>query len=863
MQVCRKLSIYLSLGLILTLSACVTNTRTGRTLDDAIKAGNWQVASNIYNQNENYFRANFQTLHPQLALVANELNQQLEPQLKAAGQNLSSINWPLPAIDWPYTASHIIEAEKLIATYQGHRILSLTNFRSPHLAKLKGSFDDLKDDINKNTDQDFAAFDHFGTKSFFTAYPKKLNAPRFMTNKYHLIKDDITHASLLDLDHFLTNYRLGKTLRGDVSRHVRNVYLDALSRSQTNGDDADLFESWNILQAATKKGLNTKALGRDRFLIMEVPSKSRLQESAIDFPMALNADIAFNHRQASIENVMIDSAFSRAKYVLIVDVAASSAIIEENNITKANSKYYTHSEYTRNPAFKDARQDVKRAQERLRQAQKNQQKLLKQQKKSGSSSDAEALANIFGVILSTTVNNSAVENAERALAEAEKNLQNTPRQIETKQFTSYEYSRISVKGTKEIAVNYFVVDKVSKKYVRGNLTRKTEEFFTLLKNTRSDDPNLADLAENTMDDSALQKWRQGAINIKVSEIIDDYKLRRKSASRLPANALVQQDLFDQRNHSMRRLASASVASSKQVASINTLAPKVTEIGYGRVAEYDFPKGKSQPNSFAIVVGVKNYLDRDVPRVEFALNDADAIKQFLIKTRGFLESNVIVLEDPRQSEMLSYFGTETNHQGKLYDIVTREKMDNVFVYFSGHGIPTKSGSGVMLPSDADPLKPEFTGYKLETLIQNLNKLTNVNTVLAVDSCFSGVSDGGTLIRDASPIFLSARTNRLGLDNGVVFTAADGAEIASWDREMRMGLFTRHLLEGYAGKADLNKNGKIEVFEMEKHLINAVGRDANRRFSRQQTPQTVGKADLTLNHTIDPNIQSLDEIMRLAN
>jgi hypothetical protein len=39
---------------------------------------------------------------------------------------------------------------------------------------------------------------------------------------------------------------------------------------------------------------------------------------------------------------------------------------------------------------------------------------------------------------------------------------------------------------------------------------------------------------------------------------------------------------------------------------------------------------------------------------------------------------------------------------------------------------------------------------------------------------------------------------GITNGTMLTAADGKQIASWDKGAQLGLFTRHLLEGLLGK-----------------------------------------------------------------
>ena len=102
-------------------------------------------------------------------------------------------------------------------------------------------------------------------------------------------------------------------------------------------------------------------------------------------------------------------------------------------------------------------------------------------------------------------------------------------------------------------------------------------------------------------------------------------------------------------------------------------------------------------------------------------------------------------------------------------------------------------------------------------------------------FSGVSAGGTLVKSASPLYLGSNSSSLTLTNGTIFTAADGKEIASWDTDVRLGLFTKHLLEGFVGKADKvgNKDGKVNVAEMLEYLRDAVGEEADRRFNRRQT------------------------------
>ena len=264
--------------------------------------------------------------------------------------------------------------------------------------------------------------------------------------------------------------------------------------------------------------------------------------------------------------------------------------------------------------------------------------------------------------------------------------------------------------------------------------------------------------------------------------------------------------------------------------------------------YAFPSSSSQnPDAIAVVIGNEAYPHPDVPEKRFALNDAAAVQQYLLVSMGYSPRNVIVLENARQSDFLAYFGTTANEKGRLFDMVRPGRSD-VFVFYSGHGIPVDGGSGYLLPVGADPGKPQLTGYSIETLVANLGKARARSVVLAIDSSFSGTSAAGALVRDASPVFLSAKLPA-GMANGVVLTAAKGNQIASWDRDAKLGLFTRYLLEGLLGKADDKKRGgngdaQVSAAEIKEYLASEVTYEARRRYSRDQTPQVLGDTQRVL-------------------
>ncbi|MEZ4551048.1 MAG: caspase family protein [Desulfobacterales bacterium] len=75
----------------------------------------------------------------------------------------------------------------------------------------------------------------------------------------------------------------------------------------------------------------------------------------------------------------------------------------------------------------------------------------------------------------------------------------------------------------------------------------------------------------------------------------------------------------------------------------------------------------------------------MPEVKYAIRDADAISEYLVKTLGYREKNIMTLYDAPVSVFNELFGTSSNYKGKLFNFIKPGKSD-VFVYYSGHGAP---------------------------------------------------------------------------------------------------------------------------------------------------------------------------------
>lgn len=243
---------------------------------------------------------------------------------------------------------------------------------------------------------------------------------------------------------------------------------------------------------------------------------------------------------------------------------------------------------------------------------------------------------------------------------------------------------------------------------------------------------------------------------------------------------------------------------------------------------------------AVIIGNQNYVS-PVPSVQFARRDAQAMKRYAIDILGVKEANVIQLLDAKQSDMLNVFGSADNPKGRLYQYV-RQNQSNVFVFFSGHGVPgPESGRSFLLPVDASPDFAEINGYPIKQLYKNLSQLGAKNVQVVIDACFSGQSVAGPLIKTASAIFL--RKKEPIIPKGItVLTAAEGNQLANWDLDARYGLFTNYFLEGAYGAADGGVYGdgdsKVTLKELKLWLDGEMSYVAKRKYKRNQTSFVYG-------------------------
>jgi len=250
---------------------------------------------------------------------------------------------------------------------------------------------------------------------------------------------------------------------------------------------------------------------------------------------------------------------------------------------------------------------------------------------------------------------------------------------------------------------------------------------------------------------------------------------------------------------------------------------------------------------AVIIGNKDYKS-SIPSVDFAHNDADAFRNFVLDVLGYDPENIIDLRDVTQAQLLSTFGNNSSPEGKLWRYLDPKGRSDVTVFYSGHGVPgLKDKRGYLLPVNADPESVEINGFSIDTLFDNLGKLETRSVTVFMDTCFSGDSQKGMLVRGTSGITVAPTLSNISSKITIV-TAAQGDQVASWDLKARHGMFTRHLLDALYGEADGGEygdgDGKMALGEVKDYLDYKMTRAARREFGRHQAAWVNGDNKLVL-------------------
>jgi len=261
--------------------------------------------------------------------------------------------------------------------------------------------------------------------------------------------------------------------------------------------------------------------------------------------------------------------------------------------------------------------------------------------------------------------------------------------------------------------------------------------------------------------------------------------------------------------------------------------------------------KPQPQRWAVVIGVGGYENPDIPRLKYAVPDAEALYQVLTGPGGFKKDRVLLLTDKTEKKP-----TLRNIKWALGTFLARSagKDDVVLIYFAGHGAPEVDQRGLerdglakyLIPADADPDDLFSTALPMDDIQTIFGRIEAERVVTFIDACYSGAAGGRTFASkktratNLDDLFLERLTRAKGR---AIITASRPAEVSLELPELGHGVFTYFLVRGLEGAADLNRDGIVVLQELYEYVEQQVSRKA-RAAGGKQNPVMKGELEGSL-------------------
>jgi Caspase domain len=216
--------------------------------------------------------------------------------------------------------------------------------------------------------------------------------------------------------------------------------------------------------------------------------------------------------------------------------------------------------------------------------------------------------------------------------------------------------------------------------------------------------------------------------------------------------------------------------------------------------------KGYAKSWAVLIGINEY--QQWPKLRYAVNDAQSVET-LVRKLGFDEVITVLDKEATQQRILRVLGDE------LY--AKTQDNDRVFIFFAGHGqtqdLPGGGKDGYIIPVDGDLNNYYSTAISMQQLQRLADRIRAKHMFYAMDACFSGLllQLRGEALNEP-PVELTTVPARQVLTAG-----AEGEKVVESSGH---GLFTKSLLSGLAGAADLNGDGRITASELYQYITPQV-------------------------------------------
>ncbi|HEV8239062.1 MAG TPA: caspase family protein [Thermoanaerobaculia bacterium] len=251
------------------------------------------------------------------------------------------------------------------------------------------------------------------------------------------------------------------------------------------------------------------------------------------------------------------------------------------------------------------------------------------------------------------------------------------------------------------------------------------------------------------------------------------------------------------------------------------------------------------NKYALLVGVGDFADPDIPKLHFAAKDARDLRAVLVDPRygNFPADNVRLLTDQD--------ATRVNILKELNRLSLEAQEDDlVLLFFSSHGSPHKEGTGLqgigyILTHDSSRQEVFLNALEFDDLASKVSTIRARRKVTLLDTCYSGQSaarGGKAMVLEGFGVGVDMAKLFLSGEGSYIITSSSANEVSFESDQLKNGYFTYYLIEALRQGAE--PPTLAEVFSRLSSQVRAsVARDKGAPQNPHMLPED-GKGDLRI-------------------
>lgn len=234
---------------------------------------------------------------------------------------------------------------------------------------------------------------------------------------------------------------------------------------------------------------------------------------------------------------------------------------------------------------------------------------------------------------------------------------------------------------------------------------------------------------------------------------------------------------------------------------------------------------ADPNRWAIVIGNQNYEDLLLGEIDWPVADATAFRETLIKRYSVPSNQALLLTDE------SLVRLEQGIPGLLNRIGPEGQ---VLIYYAGHAFKDTKGAIYLAPKNFDSARIAQSGLGLQWLVDQFEKCAAKKKLLLLD-CSPAASKPPPNQPSTTEMLRTLKSpgGRAPLRTVTAIASCNVGERGLYLPAKKHSVFAYALIQGFSGKADKNRDGRLEVTELFSFLKDTMA-TAGSDLAKTQTP-----------------------------